>query len=299
MRVPNLNALRMFDAAARHLSFRAAADALNLTQGAVAQQVRKLEADLGIRLFERMPRGLALTEAGRRYHATIADALALIESATASLRPAPRRVTLSVPPSLAAKWLVPRLAGFARAHPDIDLQTMASESLADFRRDGIDIAIRQGNPPNAPGCDQTRIAPLALLAVAAPGLAHGLPARPELIDFEALPLIEDGHAHWEALFSAEKRPPPNRRLRFNQTALAMDAAIQGQGIALAPALLSESAIQSGQLVAVWRPPDNGRKGFYLLVPNRGQRTARSAGDTRTVAKWLLSEAGASSASQIA
>lgn len=151
MRAPKLNALRMFDAAARHGSFRTAAEELHLTQGAVAQQVRGLEADLGVALFERKARGLSPTAEGARYHDAVRRALGIIDRATQALRPADTAVRLSVPPSFASKWLVPRLAGFAAAHPDILLDTTASETLTDFRRDGIDLAVRQGLPKHQMG----------------------------------------------------------------------------------------------------------------------------------------------------
>ena len=142
MRLPNLNSLRMFDAAARHLNFRLAADELHLSQGAVAQQVRRLEADLGHKLFQRHARGLSLTDTGRSYHQPVRQALALIEDATNTLAPAEQRVTLSVPPSFASKWLVPRLPEFEAAHPGIELRVLAEEALSNFKRDGIDLAIR-------------------------------------------------------------------------------------------------------------------------------------------------------------
>lgn len=292
MRKPNLNSLRMFDAAARHLTFRAAADELNLTQGAVAQQVRKLEAELGHRLFARLPRGLALTDTGRHYHAAVAEALGLIDAATARLAPAPQRVTLSVPPSLAAKWLVPRLADFTRAHPEIDIRTVASEGLADFHRDGIDIAIRQGPAPRDEGVVSRLLAPLDLVAVAAPGLAADLPPAPCLADLATRPLIEDGHAHWQHLLRDAGPPAPARTLRFNQTALAIDAAAQGQGVALAPALLTRDGIAAGQLAALWHKADDGLTGFHLLTPSPGRRSSAPATATRTVADWLLSTARA-------
>lgn len=137
MRSPNLNSLKMFDAAARHLNFRLAAEELNLTQGAVAQQVRRLESDLGLQLFYCKARGLALTEVGRRYHRPVSRALAMIDDATRKIQPESTSITLSSTPSFASKWLVPRLVSFSQAYPTIDVQTVASEGLANHRYLGV------------------------------------------------------------------------------------------------------------------------------------------------------------------
>lgn len=142
--LPPLNGLRAFAAAGRHLTFRAAADELGVTQGAVAQQVRGLEDHLGLRLFLREPRGLAFTEEGRAYHTAISHAFSQLADATTALRSSPSRVTISVTPTFASKWLIPRLAEFTAAHPDIDLRITATERVLSFRADGIDLAVRQG-----------------------------------------------------------------------------------------------------------------------------------------------------------
>ena len=118
----------MFDAAARHLNFRLAAEELHLTQGAVAQQVRRLEADLGLSLFHRKARGLALTEIGRGYHISVRRALAIIDDATHKLRPQNTLVTLSVTMALASRWLVPRLGAFSRSNPDIETKIVVTEN---------------------------------------------------------------------------------------------------------------------------------------------------------------------------
>jgi LysR family glycine cleavage system transcriptional activator len=283
MRPANLNALRMFEAAARHLTFRAAAAELHLTQGAVAQQVRKLEAELGHRLFTRLPRGLALTDTGRRYHAAVAEALGIIDSATARLAPRRDRITISVPPSLAAKWLVPRLKRFHADHPGIELRTVASEGLTDFSRDAVDIAIRQGKVPVRPGLNSHLLAPLELVAVAAPDLLRTRSDIHSLQDLRDLPLIEDGHGHWDLAFSRAGRPLPAPSFGFNQTALALDAAQQGQGVALAPRLLAQDALDAGTLVELWRMPAPDGVGFHVLWPAR----TPPARATTIVVGWLL------------
>ena len=155
-RLPSLNGLRVFEVVTRHLNFRLAAEELGVTQGAVAQQVRGLEAELGLKLFERHPRTLALTEAGRSYVANIRRAFELISDATEMLRPEPLHLTISVTPTFASKWLIPRLPDFTTSHPDLDLRIEASDRISNFQTDAVDLAVRYGRPPFGPGLNATR-----------------------------------------------------------------------------------------------------------------------------------------------
>jgi len=281
----------MFDVAARHLNFRLAAEELNLTQGAVAQQVRRLEADLGFQLFERKPRGLALTEIGRSYHVPVRRALAIIDDATRKLRPQNKRVTLSVTPSFASKWLVPRLGAFARAHPDIEIRTIASEGIANFQSDGVDIAIRQGHPPFGEGFHVELLAPLGLCAVCSPGFAEKVTPITRFEDFAAQPLIQDAHNLWDTLFEEARINVHRQIIQFNQTALAMDAAANGQGIALAPRLLVDAEFAQGRLVELWQDTRSNQGGYYVICPNN----RKSSPAIDVVMDWALSEVGRTSA----
>ncbi|MGB0853885.1 MAG: LysR substrate-binding domain-containing protein [Pikeienuella sp.] len=284
MPFPNLNALRSFDAAARALNFRHAARELNVTQGAVAQQVRALEADLGVRLFDRHARGLMLTEAGKRYHRSIGKALALIADATADITPEAQDVRISVTPSFASKWLVPRLGAFAAEHPHINLETTASEALANFRADGIDIAIRQSTPPFGGAFETVKIADHDLRAIAAPGFVTTPPTT--LAEFANFTLVQDSHRQWERLLTAADITPPKRILQLGQTTLAMDAALNGQGIAIAPAILAHDAISRGALVSLWQFDDIEGDAYYALRLRSGRKT-----DAITdVIAWLVKEA---------
>jgi len=285
MRHPNLNLLRTFDAAARHLNFRIAAEELNVTQGAVAQQVRRLEADLGFQLFYRKARGLALTPVGRNYHSPVHRALTIINEATQGLKPMSTRVTVSVTPSLASKWLVPRLAGFAHLYPDIELRTVATEELANFETDGVDLSIRQGRPPFGEGLRNKLLAPLNLCAVSSPGYADTAGRVRKVEDFAAHRLVQDSHNHWSALFERSGLALPPRVLQFNQTALAMDAAANGQGVALAPRLLVVSDLAQGKLVELWQDKSSDQNGFYVVCPEHPRpKRARDA-----VIEWALSQ----------
>ncbi len=172
--LPPLNALRAFEVAARHLNFRLAAEEIGVTQGAVAQQIRGLEATLGLKLFDRHPRTLALTEAGRAYAVHIRRAFEMIAEATETLRPQPQHLTVSVTPSFASRWLIPRLPDFADAHPDIDLRILASDRLSDFQTDAVDLAVRHARPPFGPGLAADLLFEQCLIAVASPLLVEKL-----------------------------------------------------------------------------------------------------------------------------
>ena len=273
MRTPNLNSLRVFDAAARHLNFRLAADELNVTQGAVAQQVRRLEQDLGFKLFHRKARGLAFTELGRNYHGPIRQALSIIDDATEKLKPRNTTLRISVTPSFAAKWLVPRLKLFQQAHPNINVQTVATEGLADFKTDGVDLAIRQGEPPFGDNTEVALLAPLDLRAVCNATYAKKHKSVERIEDFTKHYLIQDGHRLWDRLFEEAGLKALSQALEFNQTSLAMEAAANGQGVALVPALLTLSDLEQGKLVEVWRPEVDELTGYYILSPKLRQPKA--------------------------
>ncbi len=281
---PRMNSIRLFEAAARHKNFRLAAEELNLTQGAVAQAVRGLEADLGMALFTRHPRGLSLTEEGQFYHAEVMSGLAIIDEATRKLLSRPDHVTVRTPPSFGSKWLVPKLPYFMDAHPGIEVRTIASDTMADFRDDGVDIAIRHGEAVENNRWTVHHLAPIDLIAVTGrdAGFAKGRRFS-SIEDFADLPLIQDDHRHWQRLFLETGLTPPGGMLQINQTALAMDAARNNQGVALAPALLANHEIGLGALQALWRDPSSSAEAFWLVHPKTG-RANHPARDT--VVAWL-------------
>ena len=282
MRLPNLNALRMFDAAARHLNFKHAAEELHVTQGAVAQQVRKLEADLGEVLFKREARGLSLTPKGAAFYRPIRQAMGLIEDGVAQLVPDAFKITLSVTPSFAAKWLVPRMSDFEDQNPEIELNIQADQTIAHFGRDGVDLAIRQGTPPFGADLSYTKLAPLDLCIVG----KRGTPAFVNLDTPTSHTLIQDSHRHWDQLFDSGKINRPRKILQFNQTALAMDAAQNGQGLALVPTLFLTS---KDGLEHLWDFPCDTGAGFYLVWPNSAQGPTRVNPVLETVKTWILGQ----------
>lgn len=289
MRLPNLNGVRAFECAARHLNFRLAAEELNLTQGAVAQQVRNLEASLGEKLFVRKPRGLELTGKGAAYFTEIHAALMRIDQATARLAPQTRGVVLSVPPSFASMWLMPRLAEFEALHPEIELQVIASETLSDFGADGVDLVVRQASPPFASELKSVELAPLSLVAVASRSYLETAPPTDDLEDFRAHRLLESSHQNWRQLLGSDEGAGKAARIsRFNQTALAIAAARSGRGIAIAPEVLIEEEIRSKDLVVVWRDDASPAIGYHAVAPIN---TARPARDRDHLAGWLCAQFG--------
>ncbi|KUZ79153.1 transcriptional regulator GcvA [Burkholderia ubonensis] len=285
-RLPPLNALRAFEVSARHLNFRAAADEIGVTQGAVAQQVRHLEDVLGLRLFERLPRGLALTHDGAAYFSDVQRALNAIADATDKLVKRRATLTISTTPSFASKWLIPRLARFTDAHPDLDVRVIADAQLATFRHDGVDLAIRYGKPPFGKSLAAHLLFALDIYAVCSPLL---LAAPAPLRALAGHVLLHDGHDLWPEFLAALPEPvdvDPHKGLRFNQTSLAIDAAVAGQGIALATDPLVERDIAAGRLVKPFEFAFPLSVGFYLVYP--GER--RDDDDLAVMRDWLIAQA---------
>jgi LysR family glycine cleavage system transcriptional activator len=284
---PPLNALRAFDVAGRHLNFRAAADEMGVTQGAVAQQVRLLEAHLGIPLFERQPKGLAFTPSGRSHHTGVAAALGDLRSATDTLRPEPGKVLVSVTPTFAAKWFIPNLPEFSMAHPDIDLRILATEKVLSFHGDGIDLAVRQGKPPFGAALNAIRLFRQEIIAVAAPQFLQGHTLPLDSMTLARLPKLYDAHNLWpEFLKTLKIEDRGGHGLRLSQTALAIDAALSGQGVALVSRFLVTRDLAASNLVQVTPETLTGEQDFYLLAARQPKRSPA----TEAVLRWFSSKA---------
>ncbi len=294
MEFPTIAALRAFEAAARRLSFTEAARELHLTQGAVSHQIRDLEARMEIRLFERQGRGLALTEAGRRYLPFVQDAFERLSAGADALRPSRRAtvLTVSVSPNFAGKWLVPRLGAFSRAHPDLDLRISASLQHVDFATDGIDMAVRHGDG-RWPHLHVTRLCREALYPVCSPSfLASGPPIRTPA-DLTKHALIHDRDREgWAAWFEALGYDAGALQLShgpvFNQTSLAIDAAVAGQGIALARSALAALDLAGGRLVRPLTEAVPARFAYWIVSPKRRAETPKIS----RFRDWLLAECDA-------
>src|SRR5262245_10430447 len=238
-RLPPLIAVRYFEVAARHLSFTRAAQELHVTHSAISHQIKALEEWLGVPLFRRLNRSLVLTEAGQSYARPVREALEKLGEASRALRSREQTgsLTVSVMPSFAAKFLVPRLGGFRRAHPDIDVRISASERLVDFAREDVDVGIRYGRG-NWPGLRVDRLVRVNIFPVCSPQLRAGPPPIVAPADLLQHTLMHDSDwpesmwARWLSIagVKAEQLKPS---LSFNYSSLMIQAAIDGLGVALA------------------------------------------------------------------
>lgn len=295
--LPPLNALRSFDAAARHLSFVRAAAELGVTPGAVSHQVRQLEAWLGQTLFERRAKGVALTALGRDYGARLRAIFDQIAAATRGARQpaAPPRVVLRCQYSLAAKWLAPRLAAFRAVHPDIELSVLARRYHPDPRAEGADLAIYYSRGP-LPGIRQDKLFAGKVIVVAAPTLAEALPRRPRPADLLGQPLLHTATADrgwsepdWATWFAAAgielASPPPG--LRFNLAQLTLEACLAGAGFALIHDVFAAPHLARGELVRPLSLALPAPHAYSLLAPSAALRRE----EVRRVRDWLLGQAG--------
>jgi LysR family glycine cleavage system transcriptional activator len=285
--LPSLNAIRAFEAASRHLNFRLAAEELGVTQAAVAQHVRGLEDSFGVMLFDRRPRTLALTEPGRRYASTVRRAFELLVEGTVSVRPEPLRLQISVTPTFAAKWLLPRLPDFTAKHAELDLSIVASERKTSFHGDNIDLAVRYGPPPQGANLSADLLFHEELVAVCSPALLGDtrLPLTADALEHHML--LHDSHGRWPLFIQTvlgHSAAEASKGVRFNQTALAIDAALGGQGIALASRFFVDRDLEAGRLVNPFQATLDSGTALYVVTPRR----PRHAAATAAVRTWLLS-----------
>jgi LysR family glycine cleavage system transcriptional activator len=289
-RLPSLNALRAFEAAARHQSFTKAADELSVTQGAVSHQVKALEQELGLRLFARERQRLVITDAGRTYLEVVRDAFDRLAVGTNQLlqRQAAGVLTVTTSPNFAAKWLVHRLGRFAETHADIDLRLSASLQHVDFAREDIDLAVRHGDG-NWPGLHVTRLCSEKLFPVCSPALARGRVPLRSAADLRRHALLHvNDRGDWARWLNAAgiKGVASDRGPIFNQASIAIDAAIDGQGVALARTALAAWDLLSGRLV---RPLAFGLKAnyaYWIVCPKVVANLPKIA----IFREWLLAEA---------
>jgi DNA-binding transcriptional LysR family regulator len=298
-RLPSLDLLQGFEAAARLLSFTRAGDELHLTQSAVSRQIQELEAQLGVKLFERRHRALALTEAGQQFYASAAQVLATMRAATARLRAQAGRGTLSVTTthSFAALWLIPRLAGFTRGHPGVDVRIAADTRVQDLERDGLDVAIRHG-PASLAGPHAQRLFGERVFPVCSPKLlkdARRPLAEPADLRHHVLlqyddPDVRHPWLHWRTWLEAERLEElkPAGRLSFSGYEQIIAAAIAGHGVALGRSPLLNDAIRAGELAAPFKRTADPARAYYAVVsPNAAERV-----EVRDFVAWLKREATA-------
>jgi len=288
-RLPPLNALKTFEAAARSESFTRAAEELSVTQAAVSQQIKALERTLGLKLFIRERQRLAMTEAGRDYLVVVRDALDRIAIGTDRLveRQSSGVLTVSASPDFAAKWLVHRLGRFAEAHPDIDLRVSATAHHVDFAREDVDLAVRHGDGHWA-GLDAVRLCTEQLFPVCSPKLVSGRNRINRASDLLKFPLLRlDDWKTWSRWFDAAGvNAPVTQGPVLNRASMLIDAAIDGQGIALARTALAAWDLINGRLV---RPIDISLRmsNTYWIVSPKATSAVPKVARFRD---WLSAEA---------
>jgi LysR family glycine cleavage system transcriptional activator len=284
--LPPLNALRAFEAAARLLSSTRAAQELHVTQTAVSHQMRKLESHLGFPLFVRLPRRLILTMEGQAYARDLGRVFERIEDATAALAARPRREVLAVTslPSFAARWLVPRLGRFARAHPQTDLRIIATERQVDFARESIDVGIRFGYGRYA-GLRVEKLLDDEHFPVCSPALWKN---RRRSLDLRRHQLLHDdspeGWRRWLRAFAVAGVDAERGHI-FTDASMMLQAAADGHGIALARRVLAERELARGRLVRPFAASLPSDQAYYLVTSPHTAELPK----VRAFRTWLLEE----------
>jgi DNA-binding transcriptional LysR family regulator len=294
--LPALDLLLGFEAAARHLSFTKAGEELFLTQSAVSRQIKDLEDQLGVPLFQRRHRALALTEAGQQFYAAAAQVLTTMRGATERLRAqAGRKRPLSVTTtnSFASLWLIPRLAGFTRTHPGVDVRITADTRVQDLERDGLDIAIRHG-PASLAGPNAVKLFGEKVFPVASPKLLKKIPlkkpadlARHVLLQYDD-PEIRHPWLHWKTWLEVERLADlrPAATLVFSGYEQIIPAAVEGHGVALGRSPLVNDLIRAGKLVAPFASAAEPARGYFAIV----SRSAEARPEVADFVAWLKAEA---------
>jgi LysR family glycine cleavage system transcriptional activator len=291
-RLPSLNGLRAFEAAARHLSFTNAASELNVTQTAISHQIKRLEEELGLKLFIRQNRALALTPQGHDYLPGVRAAFNDLRLATDRLK---RRdndhvLTVSTLASMASKWLLPRISAFQRAHPDIDVRITTSTSMVDFKSGDVDAAIRYGRG-QWPGLRADWLTADDLFPVCSPALRTGKKAllKPQdLADYTLLHSSGGYDDDWRLWLTAAGLPADISKqpgLTFDMIFMTLQAAIDGLGVAIGRTTYVEGDLAKGRLVVPFDMRMPADAGFYLVSPEASSDSRK----LKAFRDWLLSQ----------
>src|SRR5687767_3855692 len=291
-KLPPLNSLPCFEAAARLLSFSRAADELSVTPGAISRAIKSLEGQLDVQLFERGTRSVRLTTVGDPYARAVREALDQLAAATASATERRSDSTLNVSTSdgFAGRWLVPRLYRFHRANPDIDVRVSTTGRLTNFLGDGIDIAIRYGSG-NYPGLTAEFLTDEEVFPVCSPKLLKGAHPLRKPEDLKHHTLIRDTYPiDWAAWLASAgvKGVKPQSGLTFDSYTFAVEAAAQGEGVVLGRTMLVAADLAAGRLVRPFKHSLKGVSSFYVVYPPDAIRQRK----IRAFRDWLLSEVAA-------
>ena len=285
--LPPFAALRAFHAAARHSRLRDAADSLGVTESAVSHQLRRLEDFLKTALFDRSGPTLELTAAGRRYLEQIDPAIRQIQSATEALvRPGGRNVVrLTLPPSLAATWLIPKLGAFEREHPEIELQLVPTTRVVDLQRDQVDLAIRHGKG-TWPGIDAAFLLEETALPVCAPGYLTLEPGEDALAALDRVRLIVNARfpGEWEEWARARRLAAPAQAaaIELDSIEQVLQVAESGHGLALGRRPMVDDRLARGSLIAPFGAASPTGAAYYLCRPAGEVPTATA----RRLEGWL-------------
>jgi LysR family glycine cleavage system transcriptional activator len=296
-RLPPLNALRAFEAAARHLNFSRAADELAVTPGAVSQQIQNLEDYVGAALFKRTPKGLLLTDAAQTALPALREAFDRLAEAASLLTAAVdgRRLTVSVAPSFAAKWLVPRLGLFEAAHPQVDVWLSADMEVVDFALGEIDLAIRYG-AGRYPGLEVVKLMSETVLPVASPEYLDANPIYTpadlanHVLLHDGSPDADDSCPDWSMWLAARgvKGVDGTRGPRFNQSSLVIEAAAGGRGVALAKRALAQADLDAGRLVPPLQDATAVDFAYFVVHPKAKGRLPQ----VKAFVSWISAQAAA-------
>ncbi len=289
-RLPPLNAMRAFEAAARHLSFTRAAAELNVTQAAVSHQIKSLEDHLGMPVFRRLNRALMLTDAGQSLFPAVNEALDVMTAAVERLHRHDRSgvLTVTTMDSFAATWLVPRLGRFRTAHPEIDLHISTSDASVDFDRVDVDLAVRYGHG-EWPDLSVERLMTEELFPVCAPGLLDAGPPLKTPADLKNHTLLHDDmRVDWRMWLMAvgETEVDAERGPGYQHSNLVIQAAEQGDGVALARSVLVERALAAGRLIRPFDFALQTNYAYYVVCPHANLDRPKA----RAFREWLLREA---------
>ena len=297
MRLPSLNALRAFEAVARHLSLTRAAEELHVTPAAVSHQVKALEDDLGVPLLRRVRREFFLTDAAQAGLPALREAFDLLGEAVERMRSElpDRLLTISVLPSFASAWLVPRLSGFQAQHPELDVRLDTTDRLVDLRREAIDLAIRFG-AGDYPGLEVAQLLGEEIFPVCSPALLAG--PRPlkapedlrhhSLLHVDWTPFMEET-GDWQVWLRAaglEDVVDVSRGPRFSHTNLALQAAVRGQGVVIGSRALAEDDLAAGRLVRPFDMSVPVSFSYYVVTTPAAARLPKVA----AFKDWLMNEA---------
>lgn len=304
-RLPPLNSLRAFEAAARHLSFTKAAEELHVTPAAVSQQVKALEDYCGVQLFRRLTRALMLTDAGQAVLPALKESFDLLGDVTERLMADQESgiLTVSVAPSFGSKWLVPRLERFRHAHPDFDVRIDANDALANFAADGVDLAIRYGRGVYEDLCADRLIADVSFPVCSPKLLEKGPPLkRPQDLAHHTLIHVqwkmEEEHApNWRMWLRAAgvEGIEAERGPRFSADSMAVQAALEGHGVALAGLALAGDDLREGRLIRPFPPSvcEETTFSYFVVYPEAKARNPK----VMAFRDWLLAEAAAAEAEE--